>query len=267
MKRTIALSVGNAPLTFFLPDTSWHSFIKKYYGPYLVPRSLRASPRIGIMQLPSGSNGELSVDRDGGQWNIKRGDFTSRSTANFLSTELNIVKDRFSLNSWLRIFLSLYGAARSQLLIHSAGYYHSGGVYLFPGRSGSGKSTITRLLGKDSALSDELVIVSSGKNNVQASSTPFWGELKKGSGSIFTGPLRGIFFLRHGAGISARRIDSGMGLRKLLPTVLFFSHDHATVSRVLALSAAFVKRLPAYELTFSLRNTRAEVINCIEHAL
>jgi hypothetical protein len=267
MEHPIHLAIGSLHISFSVPDVRWRAFVAHRYAPYLAGAPLRGGLRVDIAGGPVPRHNALTVSRDRSGWRIDREDFVSRSSSDFAVTDLHVLRDRYSFDSWLRVFCTLCGAGDGRLLMHSAAHHDAGGIYLFPGRSGSGKSTITRLLGKGSALSDELVLVSRGGDGIRASSTPFWGELRKGTGTVFDAPVRGIFFLRHGTQLSARRLPPPETLRRLMTTVLFFSDEPEAVGRILDSGAALAESLPAFELSFTLRDTRDDVLACVRTAL
>jgi hypothetical protein len=263
MPPAYTLRIGSLTFSFYTHDRRWRDFLKKYFGVFSV-----TAPAHNTIEIVPGRLSRrklLYVERKDDRWIIERADFASSSSSDFRKTVLTVERDKYSFNSWLRVFCTLFGVSRSSILLHSAGVCSGERVYIFPGRSGAGKSTITRLLGKGSALSDELVLVnSSRKKSVIASSTPFWGELKKGSGKLFAAPVGGLFFLRHGPALSVSRLSRGEALKRLLPTILFFAKEQTSIDRLLSLAVGVVQQVPSFELTFSLRTSRGDIIRRIE---
>lgn len=216
--------------------------------------------------MPSKSrrSGTLSVSTDDGSLSISRIDFSSVSSPRLDFTDLIIRRNRYSFDSWLRIFMTVQGLSRGALLVHSSGIRYEGKASVFPGRSGSGKSTMIRKLGKDAALSDELVLLRRSGKRVTASSTPFWGELKTGNGGNFTSLVRGFYYIKHGKKLLKTRLAKGESLRRFLACVLFFSKTPDDVGKMLALASSVSRGAPAYELSFALDTPKAELIKSLK---
>jgi hypothetical protein len=205
----------------------------------------------------------VTVERTLNGWNIQREDFSSSSDSSFRSTVLFVQKNKYSFDSWFRIFITLAGLSRSHLLVHSAGISFRSYTCLFPGRSGRGKSTLIKKVGKQHALSDELVLVSAGGASITASSTPFWGELKRGTGNLFSAPLKSLYFLQRASSASVKKMEQGAALSELLPAVLFFANEPCSVRKVFSLSSRIVRKVPAYSLSFSLDHNPKTILSLI----
>src|SRR5205823_10646703 len=100
-----------------------------------------------------------------------------------------------TLDSLLRVVLSLVLPRQGGLLVHAAGLARDGRGYLFPGVSGAGKTTVARLSPDATLLSDELSIVTACTESPYLHGTPFWGELAR-AGENRAVSLAGIYFLR-----------------------------------------------------------------------
>ncbi len=271
MKHAHRVRIGPFALTLRASGEQWQAFgalLEKEYGAYDRPggtvrcrielRDRRLAPRA----LCRGAGDELSLAKAKGGWRMARYDFFSSSTKDFRATTLFIDCNKYSLNSWLRIFLTQCGLRYGALLVHSAGISCPEGIYLFAGVSGSGKSTITRIFGKRYALSDELVLLYEQRGTFMAASTPFWGELKKGTGTLFCGRAEGICFLSHGRIVrrSPAPASCASALAQLLKTVLFFSDDSSSMRTLLGLAARAVKNVPVSRLGFAKTSTRKELL-------
>jgi hypothetical protein len=80
------------------------------------------------------------------------------------------------------------------ILVHSSAVVRDGKGYLFTGRSGSGKSTVTALSEGAKVLNDEISLIDYSKDRVMVSDTPFNGFFPgKEEGSA---PLAGVMLLR-----------------------------------------------------------------------
>jgi hypothetical protein len=109
---------------------------------------------------------------------------------------------------------------------------------IFPGQSGAGKSTLARkVVEQERILTDELVAVSRGEmGRWRISGTPFWGDFKRGGGSIRSWPLNALAFLEQGESLSIRSIPASEAALRLLGCFLCFQTDADTAARNLAIA-------------------------------
>jgi hypothetical protein len=154
--------------------------------------------------------------------------------------------DAVALDTMLRVVHSLALLERRTLLVHASSLVRGGGAYLFPGRSGAGKTTVTRLSPDAMLLSDEISLVEAAG---AAHGSPFWGELARPGANVRVA-LRGIYFLSHAAAHAAAPLSRRQALAHLLPNVLFFATEPALVARVLDVASALVAAVPCWRLSF-----------------
>jgi len=250
-----------------LPSSVWVSFIKKHYRVFLIRNDSGYKVFLQNSRVKLNIKG-LEVIDNNNSYEIRRNDFYSFSESNFKNTFLNTQKNKYSFDSWLRIFFTLLAVENKGFLLHSSGVNlnpgrHGGGSYIFPGISGKGKSTLIKILGKETALSDELVYLFKRSGQFQAASTPFWGELKKGPISIYCARAKGLYFINHGPKAALNKLTTGEGVKKLLKTVMFFSKNPSAIQKLLILLEESAKEIPMFNLYFSLKSTKYELINKI----
>jgi hypothetical protein len=154
-----------------------------------------------------------------------------------------------TLDSLLRVMLSLALPPARGLLVHAASVVRGGRGYLFPGVSGAGKTTLSRLSADATLLSDELSIVTMPADGPVVHGTPFWGELAR-AGAAATAVLAGIYFPRHAPGHAVTPLGERAALTRLLPTVMSFAREADVVARVLDLAAELVAAVPCFVLDF-----------------
>ena len=106
---------------------------------------------------------DLSGHQDGCLW-------TDARYANFRHSDFQ---------NFLRVFVAYRLTAMGGMLLHSAGVVSDGRAYLFPGRSGDGKSTFSRLsLGHGkTVLSDDLNALTWHEGRPFLEKVPFTGDL------------------------------------------------------------------------------------------
>ena len=222
--------------------------------------------RIEVDAQPAGGApvaDDVVVRPDGGpgRFLVTRGDFAGAvDLGRRHGTVTLAAPNEFSVDTFVRILYSLALVEAHGLVVHAASLIRSGAAYLFCGRSGSGKTTITRLSRDATLLSDELSIARISDKRACCYGTPFWGELAR-AGEDRAAPLVGIYFLYHGSRHAIEAVTPGQALRRLLPNVLFFARDADLTARVLGIAADLVETVPCFDLTFRLDPGFWEVID------
>jgi hypothetical protein len=121
---------------------------------------------------------------------------------------------------------------------------------LFPGVSGAGKTTISRLAPPDvTLLTDEISYVRKQDAGYVAYGTPFTGELAK-LGENVSAPLAALYLLAQGSENRIDPIPPGEAARSLLANLLFFAEDEELVQSMFHSAFEFVSRVPVSRLTF-----------------
>jgi hypothetical protein len=264
MSFGISIKIGSLKIGIKSGSREWISFLSKLYGPFTAKPI--GSPEVFIIpKLKFASkNKKLIIKRKRNSWVISRGDFFSVSNNALTRTSLIVDNNRYSFDSWLRVFLSLYGLKKNSLLVHAAGLRLGKNASVFPGRSGRGKSTLVRTLGKNNALSDEIVVLEKNGGSLKAFSTPFWGELKRNGNTNFAASLNGLYFLDSKTELRKTPINARTAFRKLLSTALFFSKDPAALRKLMKLSADITAATNSYLFGFTLKDTRNELSRIIK---
>jgi hypothetical protein len=150
-----------------------------------------------------------------------------------------------------QIFLMHILAWHQGAIIHAAGMDFQGHGYLFPGKSGAGKSTVSRLFASVSdleVLSDDRMVVRKMDGGYTAYGTPWPGDaghaVNKGV------PLRGLLFVQHATENRIERLTPAQALERLLPVMSIPWYDQQLVLRMLAFCDDLVRQVPAYDLHF-----------------
>ncbi len=163
---------------------------------------------------------------------------------------------RFMPNPWSypmdRLLSSYFLAEREGMMMHAAGVDIDGKGYIFPGKSGKGKSTLSRqfLLEEGPVvLNDERVAVRKINGGFKAFGTPWPGDAEI---AVNRGlPLSGMFFIHHGTHNRIRKIELGEALKRLLPLATIPWYDPEMMTKTLLLCEDLVSRVPSYDLHFT----------------
>lgn len=148
----------------------------------------------------------------------------------------------------LQILLIYILAKRHGALLHAAGVGIRGSGYLFPGRSGTGKSTITRLFADRHdtiLLSDDRMAVRKIDGAFKAYGTPWPGDAGIAENKCV--PLAGIFFIRHGSENRIRELNRREALERMLPITSIPWYDHQLVPAMLDFCEDLTAHVPAFE--------------------
>ena len=143
-------------------------------------------------------------------------------------------------------------AARSAaVLLHAAGGTIDGGGVLFAGQSGTGKSTVSRLLGNGNGarfLSDDRVMLRRFGGKLSMYGTPWPGDA--GIAINESAPLKAICFLRPADDTALRRLNPEEILERLIPVTSIPWYESGLSDKALNLCEFLIEHYPAYELAF-----------------
>ncbi len=161
------------------------------------------------------------------------------------SCELNPL----AFDSMLRILWSVFLPRTGGALLHACGLRSDEVGFVFPGVSGAGKSTLAaKMPDHDHVLSDEIVAVGMDElGRWRISGTPFWGDFKRGGGSIRSWPLHALSFLQQSDQLALTPIAPGQAARRLLECFLCFQHnDVAIAERNMAVAVNLCQQVPGF---------------------
>jgi hypothetical protein len=150
-----------------------------------------------------------------------------------------------------QILLVFHLASREGVLFHAAAIEIKKKSYLFAGRSGAGKTTLSRqFIAKypEAPLSDDRVFIRKIDGDFLAFGTPWYGE---GGFAINRGvPLGGIFFLAQSNANIIEEITLLTTIEKLLPIASIPWYDPEPMKNILDYCDDLIAHIPAYILHF-----------------
>lgn len=148
------------------------------------------------------------------------------------------------------IFINLLPSYNG-VLLHACGIDDNGRGFVFPGRSGDGKSTTARLWEGEAGvkvLSDERIIIREIGGELYAFGTPWHGEVEAcGPGKV---EIEMIFFLEHAEKNYAKHISSSDAAERMFVRCLPTFWDKDGMELTLSLINRIVEKIPCYELGF-----------------
>jgi len=153
----------------------------------------------------------------------------------------------------LDLITTMYAlASRQGLLVHGAGMVVEGQGYLFVGRSGAGKSTISDLLRQNlpgaQLLNDDRIIVRKQAEGWRLYGTPWSGRLETCHAG--EAPLRGIFRLRHAPENRTTPMTPAESAETLLTVCSIPWYDRPVMDALLPLVEQLAKNHPLANLDF-----------------
>src|SRR5438105_12050604 len=138
----IGLAIGGFRATVVTRQTPVIDALRRRYADFLARDSGDWLLHIDVEPRPHGPGESVVVERDGApdSFDVSRYDFAgrvdlARRVANVTVAEAH----ELTLDSLLRVILSLVLPADHGLLVHAASVVRGGRGYLFPGVSGAGK--------------------------------------------------------------------------------------------------------------------------------
>jgi hypothetical protein len=166
-----------------------------------------------------------------------------------------------------RFLAVVFLAPRRGLLHHAATAEYRGRMWLFPGRSGRGKSELAELLarhpefrvvGDDSVATRDWEVPQGGRGRFRAYGTP-WPSTA-GFAINAAAPVGGLFFLEHGLENRLELLSPREALHRLLPTtnLLWWHPEWLTV--MLDGCNRLANSVPAWRFSFAPTLAAAEVL-------
>jgi hypothetical protein len=155
------------------------------------------------------------------------------------------------LEHFLRVAVALLAFHKGGLLLHAAGLGSEGGVHLFIGQSGSGKSTAVALSPGALALNDDLIILRPCAEGWVAHGTPFWNmEARHREGQIASGLVVGIYRLVQDCDVYLEPLSSATAIAELVANCPVINGSPSHLAALLGRCGQLVAAVPVQRLHF-----------------
>jgi len=158
--------------------------------------------------------------------------------------------------NFLRVVVAYRLLELGGLVVHSAGVVDGDAAYLFLGRSGAGKTTLSRLseAAGRTVLSDDLnaLLPAAAGGGLQVEKLPFTGDLGDRRRGAPPFPLAALLRLEKAPEDSLRELSTAGAAGQLLACSPFVNVDPHRRERVAEIAAGLARRAPAAVLAFSL---------------
>jgi hypothetical protein len=249
----VAVEIGGIPIRLRTTDTAFRRILEERYAGF-VNASARPEFQFEVeVATPDGmaSDEDVRVELNDGRWTLRRGDFQAEWDPRLRLGQTRHSANPYSIDAVLRIVHSILLASEGGFLVHSASAVRCGRAFVFAGRSGAGKTTISRLAPNDvTLLSDEISYVRREGDGYRAFGTPFAGELAR-VGENVSAPIAVFCLLTKGPRNRIATVPAAEAAQALLRNTLFFAHDPELVKLVFQSALEFVSRVPVCRLTFA----------------
>lgn len=254
--NSLVLSIGEISVLVFSKNQEFMAQTEKRYANFICTETaplLRIEVNILSEKLVPNLQAEMErpevtfdhgTERGTFDWQGLSGEFDLVSREARMSCTLHPT----GLNSFLRFVFSLVLLKQPGFLAHAAGLMKNEKGYIFPGKSGVGKTTIARLSPDATLLSDDIPLVKMGAAPL-IFGTPFWGDLAVG-GEKTSAPLAGIYFPVKDQKNFTERLKPRQVFEKLLPNVVFFFKNEKFSKQLFNLCFDLATKVPGYELHF-----------------
>ena len=147
-------------------------------------------------------------------------------------------------------------------LVHACGVLDARGrAYVFAGQSGAGKSTLARMCAEASGLtmlSDERVVLRTDRDVVTVHGTPWHGDAMMVSPR--SGPLAGVFFLRHAPAHEIVPMPASLASARLMACAFLPFHSQAAVEHTLTAVERAASAVACGELRFAPESSVVDVL-------
>lgn len=161
-----------------------------------------------------------------------------------------------------QLLLAFLLAPHRGLVCHAAGFERAGGGVLFAGRSGAGKTTISRWAARRpdfDVISDDRVVIRRAADTIFVHGTPWAGEGRMAEHRA--APLGALVFLHQAERNELERITSGAALEQLLPVLSILWFDRPRMEAALNFCSELVAEVPAYNFHFRPEEAALDVLD------
>ncbi len=237
---------------------TWFAPLQKRYAGFLIPSEAGVKP-LQITLFPPHSQTRTTENKvpvfhpDGvifsppgweGQFTYSEQTGWVRPTSSFILEEIDY---------FLRVVCAVEAFRSGGLLFHAAGILRGiphPQAYVFFGHSGAGKTTISRLAGKENVLNDDLVLIQPGSSGWTVYSTPFFNPTQITPQGNRHAPLAGLFRLVQDPEVYLENTTAGQALAEVVANVPVISADAHQIFDLLSRCQALLADVPSSRLHF-----------------
>jgi hypothetical protein len=176
------------------------------------------------------------------------------------------------VENFLRVLAAHHALQLGGAILHSAGLVFDEQAYIFVGRSGAGKTTLTRKAHEYGAtvLSDDINLVLPHAGGYHAYAVPFTGEFGQTldhAAAAVSYPVAAIVLLEQADHLAAHCPGSANAVARLMVGSPFVNNDEHETNRLLENLIAMVGQLPVVQLLNRREDKVSDIMDTIKGAL
>lgn len=158
------------------------------------------------------------------------------------------------IENFLRVYAAHNVLRQGGVVLHSAGLVLDDRGFIFVGRSGAGKTTLTRKAHAAGAgvLSDDINLLLPGDDGYRAFAVPFTGEFGRTlsqAGLRESYPVAGLALLSQGERLMTRPVPPSRAVARLLVGCPFVNTDEDEAAALFDVLGGLVERVPVVDLS------------------
>lgn len=172
------------------------------------------------------------------------------------------------IENFLRVYAAHQVLHEGGVILHSAGLVFDERAYVFVGRSGAGKTTLSRKAHHDGVrvLSDDINLLLPGESGYSAFSVPFTGEFGRTVNQPATRdayPVAGVVLLSRGDRLATRRVSMSEAVARLLVGCPFVNTGTEESSPLFDVLSDLVSCIPVLGLSCDRTDPTFDIINAV----
>ena len=176
------------------------------------------------------------------------------------------------VENFLRIYAAHNAISHHGALLHSAGLVFNQQAYIFVGRSGVGKTTLTRKAHAVGAtvLSDDINLIMPSFAGFDAYKVPFTGEFGRTVDHLNVAksfPLKAVVLLQQGESIEADFATASFAVSRLLAGSPFVNTDEHEVDALFEIYTNLTSKLPVITLAIPYESEIYDIITPINQLI
>lgn len=267
-RRCLTISVADVGVALAVEDDELRDSLVRHYEGFL-DDAAEPELRIEVAVVPGMREQPPSEELRGHPWldvsargdriRVRRFDFNGEVDIAGGTATLACQRRPLSVDGFLRLCFSFLLIRRGGLMLHAASIASRGRGHAFTGPSGAGKTTVCRLSGDRTVLTDETTIVRPDGQGYLVYGNPFPGELGRyGPNAAY--PLASVNLLVKGTAPGVEPLPRDQAVRALLQNTFLHVRDSELGARALDAAFAIAREVPVRQLRFSPEPSFWEVI-------
>lgn len=265
--HSLAIELAGGPYSVCGLSTIQLQYLRKRFAPLCTKNAGQPGARIDVLRIGPGAflpfdfaGGEYTFDLDYGHQTVRLAglNFTGciqlgppMSASLWIPGEKHLERTSIFEN-FFRTMVAYNLLTLGGVLLHSGAVARNGEAVLFFGRSGAGKSTMSRmcLAAGYEVLSDDMNAVLPSGHGYVVEKLPFAGDLGQTATAKGRYPLKSLYWLQQSGGDRVEDMRPARAAARLVACSAFVNGDPNRVDRLTGNLENIVRGIPCRELHF-----------------